>query len=209
MLRKSTAILSLAFAMAAASLLSVSQQKHVSSKKTFSSADGDFQFQYPSWFVDCAHATGEDASSCVSYMPICSGTRTSEGAQPVCVAYPRSKVGEGTNFGGAAFVVDKFRDAHDESTCTNVEEDAAGPKSHQTINGVDFAVGELDGAAGGHALGGSVYRTFRNQTCYELDINVAAVDPGIYDAEGRPKRFDVTPIYRALEQVLASFKFLK
>ena len=124
------------------------------------------------------------------------------------VAYPRKRVGEGTNFEGAAFVVDKFEDAHDESTCLNITE-AEGAKSHiERINGVNFTVVEVDGVAAGSALDGKVYRTFRNKTCYELDININAFNPMVYDPP-RPKQFDDAPVRKALKQVLATFKFQK
>ena len=207
MMLKPTAIitLGLVFGIAAVSQ-SPSQEKHASAKKTYTSPDGDFQFQYPDWLVDCAQHSGEESWSCVSSMPICSGMRTATGATPVCFAYPSKRLGKGTNFEGAAFVVDKFRDAHDESTCITITE-AEGTKTHtERINGVNFTVAEADGVAGGHAAESKVYRTFRNKTCYELDINFAAAtatsDPPLKD-------FDFVLVGKALEQVLVTFKFLK
>jgi hypothetical protein len=210
MILKSTTMitLGLAFGVGAMSLLAPAQDQHASARKTYTSPDGEFQFQYPDWFIDCAEQSGEESWSCASYMPICSGTRTSTGATPVCVAYPRKRVGEGNNFGGAAFVVDKFKDAHDESTCLNITE-AEGTKSHiERINGASFTVAETDGVAMGHSLDGKIYRAFRNQTCYELDINIAAFNPEYYDPP-RPKYFNQAPVRKALQQVLATFKFLK
>jgi hypothetical protein len=201
---KCIVILGLAFGIAAFPARGW-QLKHVSAKKTFTSTKADFQFQYPDWFVDCAHASDEGGRSCAG---VCSGTRTSEGSIFVCVAYPESRVGEGTNFAGAAFVVDEFKDARDGPTCNNIVE--ADTKSHtEKINGVSFTVAEAGGAAGGTASGATVYRTFRNHTCYELDINTAAVNLGNYDPPERPKQYDDAPVRKDLNDVLTTFKFLR
>ena len=72
------------------------QRSSAEQTKTFTAADGAFQFSYPSDFQVCP---GGKIESCIqSFIPVC------EQDALVCVLYP-AKQFEGTNFEAASFQV--------------------------------------------------------------------------------------------------------
>lgn len=175
--------------------------------KTFVSPNGDFQFQYPSYLIDCKVQTNNE--SCSSYMPVCSGT-SDDGV--ACIAYPRDRISERSlkTFGGAAFVIAIVKDAHDGKTCRETMDSQPPAWTHPhpaKINGVEFWMTQNSSAAMSHGEDQTIYRAFHNDLCYELDINTSGVSPMVYDPP--PKMYNGVPVQKALQQTLESFKFLK
>jgi hypothetical protein len=140
-------------------------------------------------------------------MPVCSGFDYDSLA---CIAYPRDRVTASETFDGAAFVVAREENAHDEKACYQIPDPPPPSWSHphwETINGVKFWVIHTSGVASGTAEDQMLYRAFHNNLCYELVINSGGVNPMVYDAP-RPKMYDQRPVNKALKQALQSFKFL-
>lgn len=202
------AVLALVFGIAAAAIAATSQSRSATPMKTFTSPNGDFQFQYPGFLIDCKAQTNDQ--SCGPYMPVCSGTSDDSIA---CIAYPRTRMSEVElkTFDGAAFVVAVVKDAHEERACRATMDPPPPGWRHpptEKINGVPFWVTENGSAAMSHGEDQMIYRAFHNNLCYELDINISSVNPMVYDPP-RPKMYNQAPVNKALAQTLQSFKFLK
>lgn len=177
--------------------------------RTFTSPDGAFQVNYSGSLVKCeSDARGNwKTYICLTYVPICNADPS--GGTVLCLAYPRGKTAQGTIFDSAAFSVTEITDADSQSKCLRLSDPPAQYQSVHpvTINGTEFVTAELGGVASGHVLDGDVYRTFHQGRCYELDIRIVTYDGTGYDP-GTLKGFDLKPVKRSLQQVLASFKFL-
>jgi hypothetical protein len=200
------AVLALVFGVTAASIAATSQDKNALRRKTFTSPNGDFQFQYPAFLVDCKAQRGNE--SCGAYMPVCSGLNYDS---LVCIAYPKDRISEPKTFDGAAFVVALEKGALDEKSCHAIPDPPPPDWSHphtKTINGVEFWVIQTGGAASSHGENQMIYRAFHNNLCYELDINISGVSPMAYDPP-RPKMYNGVPVLKALQQTLQSFRFLE
>jgi hypothetical protein len=198
--------LAVVLGVTAASVAAIAQSGTSSRMTTFTSPDGDFQFQYPAFMINCKAQRGNE--SCGAYMPVCSGLNYDS---LICIAYPKNRINELKTFDGAAFVVALEKDAHDEKACHAIPDPPPPDSSHphtKTINGVEFWVIQTGGAASSHGENQMVYRAFHNNVCYELDINTSGVNPRVYDPP-RPKMYNQAPVNKALEQTLQSFKFLK
>jgi hypothetical protein len=116
---------------------------------------------------------------------------------------------EGTNFQAAAISVNELKGANTETKCRMVTEPPPHSTFHtETIHGVKFDVTETYGVATGNLIHGYVYRNFHKGNCYELDINIAYSNIGMYDP-GTLKNFNSEKVKRALRGALASFKFLR
>ena len=105
--------------------------------------------------------------------------RTSEPV--VCVAYPNKRY-EGTSFTGAAFSVSEVPDAPSKSAC--FEDRTGDQKTHwENIGGVQFKA-SLNGDAGtSHGSVHSVYLTFHNGRCYDLEIRMSYLTSTCCDAK--------------------------
>lgn len=180
--------------------------------RTFTSPDGIFKVEYPASLVECErdlHGTWEP-DSCGSYSPICSANSCDSSGTVLCVAYPAGKSAERTNFEGAAFSVNEVKEADSKSKCLTLLEPPPhdGPPHPETVNGTEFMATRVQGVGSGHVLEGYVYRAFRREKCYELDIRIA-IDNGTAHDPGALKEFDLEGVHQSLKQVLDSFKFLK
>ena len=200
-------ILALTFGLAVFSHCALAQtaaSSAITKTTTFTSPNGDFEFRYPSWMIDCRHDPKNQ--SCSSYMPVCSGLNDEA---MICIAYPKDRIAAPKTFDGAAFMVALVKDAHDDKACSQIPDPPPPSFSHphtEKINGVDFWVTHTASAASSHGDDSFIYRTFQNHQCYELDINISGVSPMVYDPP-RPKYFNVEAVQKALEQPLHSFKF--
>ena len=181
-------------------------------RKQFSSPDSTFRFAYSEALVSCTkdskQASGwAPADSCGAYAPVCSNFDSDFSGTVACIAYPAREMKD-TNFEGAAFSVSELKAAtHSECLKFAPPSDGGNPYD-ENVNGVTYRVAKYEEGAAGHLLDGEVYRTFRNHTCYELDIRVASSNIGNYDP-GTVKPFDSEKVQQTLKAVLPSFQFLK
>ena len=202
------------------------------SRQTFSSPDGVFQFTYSGMLVDCIKKVPSKPKpsgvpkvfvgippalsipdSCQSMADVCSdlGGQVSTLA---CFAYPKDKFRDKPVFAAAAFFVEKIEEAATESACLqgsqNWNPDEIEAAKLTEINGVAFKVFEIGDNWAGGGQGGHVYRTFHDKKCYELGIQTS-VERAAYDPE-TSKEFtkqDSDEVQRRLKQSLNSFKFVK
>lgn len=205
-LKSGLVIFALLFGTASTCVTAVSQNSSGAKIVTYTSPNGDFEFRYSAWLIDCK--AQRDNQSCGGFMPVCSGFDYDSLA---CIAYPRDRVAASETFDGAAFVVAIEENAHDEKVCYQIPDPPPTNWSHphwEKINGVKFWVIHTGGVASGTAEDQMLYRAFHNNLCYELDINISGVNPMVYDAP-RPKVYNDVPVRKALDQTLQSFKFLK
>lgn len=172
------------------------------SVKTFTSPDGRIRFRYPAILVNCmapktpASSIESDSSkgtqsavpsipdSCISQGGMCSGPG-SGGSAIACFAYPKERFEDKPLFFAAMFFVSEIPSAKTEKVCLkgspnwSVINSKVGTTS---INGVSFKAFEIDDNWAGGGQSGPVYRTFHNERCYELGIQIA-VSRGGYDPE--------------------------
>jgi len=185
--------------------------------KTFTSADGLFQFTYPASLPLFTQNVAENVRG-FSYAPVCQEDAL------VCVAYPSTEF-KYSNFEAAGFYVEEIpaTSKHECLTSPDVAELDTGAPGYtyhlvfdippkdpvKVINGVNFEHGITGGAAAGHSTSEDVYRNFHDGKCYELTIAWTYTD-----AEADPPYVPLTPsqqqhIRDELNAMLSSFKFLR
>jgi hypothetical protein len=195
-------------------VLSAQQDRPHQARRSFTSPDGTFHFEYSDSLVSCRRDSNRPDSwvpdeSCEGYIPVCSNFSCDSTGTVACIGYPGNEM-KGTTFQAAAFSVSELKEATTESECLKVEEPPpqVGNARDETVNGTRFKVTETDGVAAGNFVDGYVYRTFHKGKCYELDIRIASSNAANYDP-GTVKTFDSERVERTLRTVLASFKFLR
>jgi hypothetical protein len=192
------------------SVLLGAQQSHPA-KRTFTSPDGTFHFQYTASLVSCRRDQiqadrWKPEKSCEAYTPVCSDFGGNSTTTIACIAYPARKM-KGTNFQAAAFSVNELKESRDEAECLKMQ----GPpfsvgKAHtEAVNGIRFTVTETDGVATGNLIEGQAYRSFHGDKCYELDIRIAFSNAADY--EPATKSFDINTVRRDLKRTLCTFQF--
>ncbi len=78
-----------------------------------------------------------------------------------------------------------------------------------TINGTTYYVSEWDAIEAGHVIGGSIYRTIKNYSCFEISAVIESQnpeDPGL-DIFQSQLDFDFKQLVSELDQTLSTFKF--
>ncbi|HYK92153.1 MAG TPA: hypothetical protein VE398_25550 [Acidobacteriota bacterium] len=175
----------------------------------FTDRNGKFEFEYPASYFVCEQIRADEPTSwgpwesCRSMIPIC-GVPKDGGTVRACVALPNADY-KGTNFSGAAFSVSILETGKSERKCLGGDR---GPLHSEAINGVKFVVSWDAGAAAGHYMESYIYRDFRDNVCYELDLNIASASIGAFDP-GTVKEFDSGEVRERLRQVLDTFRFVK
>ena len=184
------------------------------SLRTLASADGAFQFTYPSYFVRCTQNSeyipwGPD--DCSSYIPVCE--TSDKAANIACVAYPKARFQGYPTFGAAAFSAAEVENLKTEKACLEPSDALDPPQSGKAtvlIKGVSFKVFDQDGAVMGHDLDGQVYRTFHAGKCYELLTRIMTINPLVFDPPVKqPTAKQWKKLHDSLEQTLQSFRFLR
>lgn len=177
----------------------------------FTSPDGVFAFEYPKSLIKCERDPKQadwwiPARSCEAVIPVCAYNSLTKDATVVCIAYPAETL-LGTNFEAAAFTVNKLDEASADE-CLRITEPHPATSRKVNVNGMTFDMFDMDGVAAGSFLAGEAYRSFHQNRCYELDLRIAAANPGAFDP-GTVKEFDYDAVHRSLKSVLDTFKFLK
>ncbi len=177
----------------------------------FTSPDGAFAFEYPRSLIKCERDPKQadswiPARSCEGVIPVCAYNSLTKDATVVCIAYPAETL-LGTNFEAAAFTVNKLDEAT-EDECLRITEPHPATSRKVNVNGMTFDMFDMDGVAAGSFLAGEAYRNFHQNRCYELDLRIAAANPGAFDP-GTVKEFDYDMVFSSLKSVLDTFKFVK
>lgn len=178
---------------------------------SFISRDGRFAFKYPNSLVRCERDPKQSdqwipARSCEAYTPVCADAAFTKDATIVCIAYPAENL-KGTNFEAAAFSVNQL-DALTADECLHVTKPHPATSHKEEVNGVTFDVFDAGGVAAGNLLAADAYRSFHQDTCYELDLRVAFANVANFDP-GTVKEFNHEAVDRSLKSVLNTFTFLK
>ncbi len=187
------------------------QQPGTPALHTYRSPDGSLSFQYSDALVLCQQPPKEEGSwkpdACLAYMPICP-SQDSTGII-ACLAVKPGPADKNTTFDGAAFSVLDLGPAKNEAACLNAAWHGSSGDwpVKKKINGADFRVTEIDGAAAGHWTDGHAYRTLHRGRCYELDSIITGIDG--QDTDPPTKNFDKGPVKKAIDLPLSTFKFLK
>ncbi|MFH0852195.1 MAG: hypothetical protein V1845_01125 [bacterium] len=153
--------------------------------QTYKNGTDNFQFQYPAEFY-FVEPTG------YSFLE-----------NPLVQIQADATNFPGTNLGDYAFSVSNQYNFPD---CLKSENDKVALTETQVINGVTFYKDTTTGAAAGNLYDSQVYRTVRNNWCYELNLTVHTGNIGNYP-EGTVKEVDKNKVFDALNQILVTFKF--
>lgn len=187
--------------------------------KTFASTDGVFSFRYSRQLIQCQQkkqASGDGyywipAENCAAYHPVCDGKTGEDNTAITCIAYPRNRFTNTSAFEAATFSVEIVNQIATAQGCL------AGPADQMfsarpavRIHGVSFAVFEFGEGGMNQSVSGEVYRTFHRGRCYQLGINVAMANPGVFDPPARElTKGDRREVKSQLEQARDSFRFIK
>jgi hypothetical protein len=188
---------------------SASETRNAGSLKTFISPNHLIQFKYSSLLVPCP------ADSCDAFFPMCDNQISPESHTLVCFAYEKNKLKDYPTFEAGTFSVRKIDDAITQRACMSLPPgeyfDVRRNGVTKFFAGVKFKKFDLSEAATSHGLDRQVYRTFHDGECYELNVKIAGIAPGVL-APGTGKEFDKKvrkEVRDHLQQPLHSFKFLK
>ena len=133
-----------------------------------------------------------------------------------CVVYPSDRF-ENLSFEAAAFSVNKIPAASTEADCLEYADQVALPRAHlktssTAINGRVFSYASDTSTVTGHSQSVHLYRTFRDDRCYELRIaiSLSEVLPVSPTAQGQPfTNSDAEDVRARLKRILNTFRFLK
>jgi hypothetical protein len=126
---------------------------------------------------------------CKAEPPACKGCE-SPSTVIACVAYDK-KIYTGYNVTeGPRLSIAVLDNVSDQAKCVAFPEDEVTSKlPDQQFNGVTFKTAELTDAAMSHSYRTYFYRTFHNGRCYDLELFLATVNVGVFDAGKQPKEF--------------------
>jgi hypothetical protein len=186
--------------------------------RTFTSPDGEFQFQYSSVLLQCQPDPNGDGElwtpdSCIAYFPVCR-SYSQGGRVLLCFAFPKARFRDYPTFEAATFVVAEIPQATNDQKCLTADPDwsqiQARPGKSVKIGRVNSKMFQLGEGGLSHSLGARVYRAFHGNTCYELSILEGWVSPGVFDFPvKKPSAADRKDLEDALQKALESFRFLK
>ncbi len=181
--------------------------------RTFTSPNGDFQFQYSSVLVHCTQERGSwiPGDGCASQGGVCEDT-DSPATTIICLAYPKTDFKDKPTFSAAAFFAAEVPGATTAETCLAGTKDWLIEGSEDTkVNSIRAKVFHTSDNWLGGGITGDIYRVFHGKKCYELGIQEAHTSSGAYDP-GTFKEFtqqDSDEVNARLHQALNSFTFLK
>jgi hypothetical protein len=165
--------------------------------RTYRSPDYGFSIDYPTNISSYgSHPDPVEMKS--SYIPICNETTVA------CFEYNGNEY-EGTILEAAGLSVNVLRDLRTEQRCNDIDTNSTSI-STETINGIKFHYAPTGSAGAGHGLGGTSYRAFYQNVCFEIAVGIVvtggkADEPGI-------KRFDDRKLDKALNEMAHTFRFI-
>jgi hypothetical protein len=164
--------------------------------QTYRSPDYGFSLSYPSDFkVYAGTPSYEEAQH--SMIPIC------ERETVACFEYSGGAY-KGTRLQAAGVAVNVLRAARTEQQCAAIDT-GSYPVRKTRIGGLRFYFGETGGAAGGTAIGGPVYRTFHEGTCFELAA--LFVTDNTEHEPGEVRKLDAVKLEKQLDRIVHTIRF--
>ncbi len=144
-------------------------------------------------------------------IPVCDNSGHA-GEVMMCLAYPPGEFRK-SELQAAAFAVSRIDNFRSASECTQKwpRRNTSGMHSEK-ISGVKFEAADAEESANNHANSETIYRTFHEGVCYELDVNVAIAQPAAFAPEDAPRKLTAAEreqVKSKLMQALAGFRFLK
>jgi hypothetical protein len=158
-------------------------------QSTYSNSQYNFSFSYPNSFVQVTATYGNLSNQIIQ-------------AQLGRTDYPK------TNFGDADFNVSQEAAAN-LAACLKFQYPAAPTPAtppQKEINGTNYYLLKGDDAGAGNFYNSTIYRTFINGNCFELNQTIHTSDIGNY-TPGTVTQVDTVPIQAMLDGILNSFKF--
>lgn len=156
--------------------------------ETYKNGTYNFQFQYPPEFYFVAPAgysnLGQDSEQIVQIQS-------------------DNKNFPGTNLADYAFTVSN---QYNYADCLKSVNNKTPLMQTKQINGIIFYQDATTGAAAGNLYDAQIYRTVRDNWCYELTLTVHTGNIANYP-EGTVTEVDKNKVFDILNQVLATFKF--
>jgi hypothetical protein len=192
-------------------LLSPPLSRAQSDTKTFTDPEGAFSFRYSDDLVDCTppQKPSDNPRDCSSYNPVCdyiAWPTTDHPGSVACFAYPKDKIANVATFEAATFSVEVLNET--EKSCLDPHDFS----KHGTtrVHGLSFAVFGESSAGSNQYVDADLYRTFHKGKCYQLGIDIAGVNGGIFDPPVKDlSKADLHDVNRQLEKARKSFRFLK
>ncbi len=166
--------------------------------QTYRSPDFGFVIDYPAnmTFYPGHPDYGETA---LSYIPICDYSTVA------CFEY-NGKDYEGTTFEAAGLSINVLRDLKTEKDCAKIDT-GSFPAKTETMNGIHFHYGMTGEGGMSQSKGGTTYRAFHQNVCFELSEATAEVSIGAFDP-GAIKAFDSTKVAKLMDRMIHSFRFV-
>ena len=189
-------------------------------RKTYTSPDGKFQFEYTSLIMCVPHGPNAfnvsypwEPSDCWDWAEGC-GDETSPTKTTACLAFPATDLRHRRMVTGGTVSVAEVTDRARESACLDLSEylfeGLATDQVH--VGDLSFVHVERGNAGGGHGDSHSIYRNFHKGSCFQIEITVDTLNGD----------FDVTPdeamaifaednamVRNRLKQVVDTFRYLK
>lgn len=165
----------------------------------YRNASFGYELTYPNEY---RMLSGEQDIQSAGYIPPC------DPKAATCLFLSSDFFGK-TNFGGAGLGVNILENT-DETKCMNLlTADSRIQPHEEVVNGVKFKVAGEGDAAMSHQMRGTLYRTFHNGICYELEKRINTSSFEVYES-GTIDRFTDTEeqeVQASLDSILQSFRF--
>jgi hypothetical protein len=181
------------------------------------SHDENFQVKYPQSLVRCERLDAENPDvwsperGCAAPIPVCDNSGHS-GEVVACLAYPLDGF-HGSELQAAAFSVSRLDGFSSATECVKRWASRDTRDVHaERIGALNFQMAKVAETETSYVADHSIYRTFHNAACYELDVNISIALPSAYAAEDVPRKLTDTErakIKASLTQALHGFRFLK
>ena len=181
------------------------------------SHDGDFQVKYPQTLIRCERLDAENPDvwspehGCAAPIAVCDNSGHS-GEVVACLAYPLADF-HGSELQAAALSVSRLDGFSTAMECVKRWASADTHEVHsEKIGALTFQAAKVVETETSHVADRSIYRTFHNATCYELDVNVSIALASAFAAEDVPRKLtdaERDKIKASLTQALQGFRFLK
>jgi hypothetical protein len=188
--------------------------------ETYTSPDGKFQFAYTALIMCVRHVPNAfnvgypwEPSDCWDWAEGC-GHESSPTKTAVCLAFPATDLKHHQMVTGGTVSIADVTDRANESACLDLSEYLFdGLTTDQVhVGDVTFVHVERGNAGGGHGDSHSIYRSFHNGTCYQIEITVDTLNGD----------FDMTPdkamaifaednamVRNRMKRVVDTFRFLE
>jgi hypothetical protein len=181
------------------------------------SHDGDFQVKYPQNLIRCERLDAENPDiwrpehGCAAPIAVCDNSGHS-GEVGACLAYPLDDF-HGSELQAAALSVSRLDGFSSATECAKRWASRDTQEVHsEKIGALTFQTAKVLETEASHVADRSIYRTFHDATCYELDVNLSIALASAFAAEDVPRKLtdaERDKIKASLTQALQGFRFLK